>query len=417
LPTNLDGSVLRNAKLAGSFLAGASLAGADLSQADFSEDGSGPVVFAADREINGQLVSLRADLAGANLSGANFRAADLSSANLEAADLSQANLRFAILRQANLNRVNLSLADMRSAIMQDATLQQANLSGVNLTGANLTRADLSDVIFENTDFVSNVPVDFPGDMTYRDFLASLSNQDCVDGTFLLREDGTLAPTSLSVTDNLGRRFYNSGAWRNAVSYLCAADFSEATLRNLEPIRLYWAGVDLSQADLRFMNLREAVLEDVIQVDGMEYPLEADLTEVTYDLEFTTWPPNFVPPPNTPREEEQPGEVCHDHHDHGRQPEGRRRKDYHGGELGAWACAGRQAVLLVDLDPQGQCATILGLKQEPGAFNLLVRISQPIRWSTPPTGRICSSSWATGKLPRRRRCSKYSGLRSRSRNPG
>jgi chromosome partitioning protein len=29
------------------------------------------------------------------------------------------------------------------------------------------------------------------------------------------------------------------------------------------------------------------------------------------------------------------------------------------------------VLLVDFDPQGQCATILGLKQEPGAFNLLV----------------------------------------------
>jgi chromosome partitioning protein len=29
------------------------------------------------------------------------------------------------------------------------------------------------------------------------------------------------------------------------------------------------------------------------------------------------------------------------------------------------------VLLVDLDPQGQCATILGLKQEPGVFNLLI----------------------------------------------
>ena len=29
------------------------------------------------------------------------------------------------------------------------------------------------------------------------------------------------------------------------------------------------------------------------------------------------------------------------------------------------------MLLVDLDPQGQCATILGLKPEPGAFNLLV----------------------------------------------
>jgi len=29
------------------------------------------------------------------------------------------------------------------------------------------------------------------------------------------------------------------------------------------------------------------------------------------------------------------------------------------------------VMLVDLDPQGQCASILGLKQESGAFNLLV----------------------------------------------
>jgi len=29
------------------------------------------------------------------------------------------------------------------------------------------------------------------------------------------------------------------------------------------------------------------------------------------------------------------------------------------------------VVLVDLDPQGHCATILGLKPEPGAFNLLV----------------------------------------------
>lgn len=34
------------------------------------------------------------------------------------------------------------------------------------------------------------------------------------------------------------------------------------------------------------------------------------------------------------------------------------------------------VLLVDLDPQGQCATILGLKQEPGAFNLLVADYSP-----------------------------------------
>lgn len=39
------------------------------------------------------------------------------------------------------------------------------------------------------------------------------------------------------------------------------------------------------------------------------------------------------------------------------------------------------VLLIDLDPQGQCATILGLKPESGAFNLLVSeipLSQVIR---------------------------------------
>jgi chromosome partitioning protein len=41
------------------------------------------------------------------------------------------------------------------------------------------------------------------------------------------------------------------------------------------------------------------------------------------------------------------------------------------------------VLLVDLDPQGQCATILGLKQEPDAFNLLV--------SEIPAGKIIRST--------------------------
>ncbi len=44
------------------------------------------------------------------------------------------------------------------------------------------------------------------------------------------------------------------------------------------------------------------------------------------------------------------------------------------------------VLLVDFDPQGQCASILGLKQEPGAFNLLVAetpLAQVIRMTDRP----------------------------------
>ncbi|MBN1149418.1 MAG: ParA family protein [Anaerolineales bacterium] len=47
-----------------------------------------------------------------------------------------------------------------------------------------------------------------------------------------------------------------------------------------------------------------------------------------------------------------------------------------------ALLGRR-VLLVDLDPQGQCAAILGLAPEPGAFNLLVTeqsLGQSIRYT-------------------------------------
>jgi chromosome partitioning protein len=44
-----------------------------------------------------------------------------------------------------------------------------------------------------------------------------------------------------------------------------------------------------------------------------------------------------------------------------------------------ALRGRR-VLLADFDPQGQCATALGLQQEPGVFNLLVNTrSDPRQW--------------------------------------
>ncbi len=36
----------------------------------------------------------------------------------------------------------------------------------------------------------------------------------------------------------------------------------------------------------------------------------------------------------------------------------------------------KSILLIDLDPQGQCATALGIRQEPGAFNLLVAGLEP-----------------------------------------
>jgi len=44
------------------------------------------------------------------------------------------------------------------------------------------------------------------------------------------------------------------------------------------------------------------------------------------------------------------------------------------------------VLLVDLDPQGQCATILGLKQVPGAFDLLIS-EEPLNKVARTTDRL------------------------------
>jgi len=50
-----------------------------------------------------------------------------------------------------------------------------------------------------------------------------------------------------------------------------------------------------------------------------------------------------------------------------------------------ALRGRR-VLLVDFDPQGQCATALGLQQEPGTFNVLVNPSADMRQWIRNTGR-------------------------------
>jgi len=51
----------------------------------------------------------------------------------------------------------------------------------------------------------------------------------------------------------------------------------------------------------------------------------------------------------------------------------------------FAFTGRHS-LIVDLDPQGQCAIGLGLPQEPGAFNLLVNTNFETRQWIRPSGR-------------------------------
>ncbi len=52
---------------------------------------------------------------------------------------------------------------------------------------------------------------------------------------------------------------------------------------------------------------------------------------------------------------------------------------------AFCFAQKFETLLVDLDPQGQCSTLLGVKQEPGIFNVMVA-NRPLREQIHSTGR-------------------------------
>jgi uncharacterized protein YjbI with pentapeptide repeats len=60
-----------------------------------------------------------------------------------------------------------------------------------------------------------------------------------------------------------------------------------------------AGVDFSFADFRAANLVDAILSQVIQVEGQEYTLNADLSSISFD-EFTDWPPDYTPPASAKR---------------------------------------------------------------------------------------------------------------------
>ena len=285
-------------------MAGGTFNGADLSGANFSHGESGPVRFTDTLEENGELITLEATLSGANLSRANFQAAGLSSINLDSANLSRSNFRFADLRNAFLGQANLSSSDLRSANLADADLSQANLEEANLSGADLTRTDLTNADVTNAIFISTAPVDYPNDLTYEQFVSSFLASDCINGTYLLLSNGDLIESMQDVTINLGRRFYNSGDWRRAVLYICAADLSEATLHELVPAEHNLAGVNLRAADLRFVDLSRAILEDFIQVNELSYFLEADMRGIVYN-NFTSWPFGFTPPSSAPAEEFQP----------------------------------------------------------------------------------------------------------------
>jgi uncharacterized protein YjbI with pentapeptide repeats len=286
---------LTDAHLAGSYLAGATLGGANLSQASLSERGFPPVVWADTRTIGGQEFNLQADLSGANMANSNLQSANLAEASLASADLTRANLRYAILRNANLDRAQLQEADLRSADMQGASLDGTDLSSVQLTGANLSKANLVSTVISDTVFVSVNPIEFTPDTSYQDFISTIYAQDCQNGIFLLRTDEGLTASRFNLGPSLGRSYYNSRLWENARDYICVVNLNGATIASSFP-KIDLSGVNFSGATFKAANLAEAILKRVIQLNGLEYTLAADFSDIVYD-ELTDWPRGFSLPPS------------------------------------------------------------------------------------------------------------------------
>jgi uncharacterized protein YjbI with pentapeptide repeats len=150
---------------------------------------------------------------------------------------------------------------------------------------------------------------FPPGLSYAGLLSFLSTEDCLFGTFLIETDGDLDFSENDIAADLGRTFYTSGEWRDAVAFLCTARLSGVQVRG-DFGQTSLAGIDLSGADLAFSDLSRVNFEETVQVNGETFTLRADLSDVYYN-EFTTWPPGFEPPPSAPAPTNQPGGLTGD----------------------------------------------------------------------------------------------------------
>ncbi len=286
--------MLRGAHLGGAYLAGVSLAGADFSGADLSAGGTSPVILAGTTTINGEVTKVRAKLSGANFSKAFFPSANLQGMDLEGIDFNHANLRTADLRQADLSKADLTNADLRGANLSAAIVDGTDLSNSNLAGADLSYTMLNKASLHDVTLMSRVPVSFTVGLTFEDFFNFLIQQDCTNGTFLVVNDGIVSEAPVGQANDLGRAFYDSGAWRGAEMYMCGADLSYISLKGRKTRDVSVAGLDMHGADLSSTDVSNMIFEETIQVGNIPYKLSADLRDVIYD-KFTIWPPGFTPP--------------------------------------------------------------------------------------------------------------------------
>jgi uncharacterized protein YjbI with pentapeptide repeats len=219
----------------------------------------------------------------------------LRQANLNRANLSGADFANADLQGANLANAEISEADFTGALAMKVNADSANLQGANLAGANFSSSSLVKTNFVNTSFLKTYSIsslEMP--QTYQDFYDLLNSYGCRGGVFLVPKEGSVVPVPVNFAEDSGIGLYKSKDYQGAIAYLCLANLSGAKIRSLKIGPYYFAGVNLSQADVSSSNLSQAVFEDRLSLDGWEYPLAANLQGIVYDA-LTTWPQGFIPP--------------------------------------------------------------------------------------------------------------------------
>ncbi len=212
----------------------------------------------------------RAQLTFVNASSSQFQHANLSRANLNWADFIDAGMQNANLNSTRMNKTALVLADLSDASLIQSRMNQNNLFEANFTNANLSKAELVDIdktnnaIFKGANFES----------------ASLSTttfhtNDFSGASFKFAQLDTVRfrRTNLSDTSFFGARLKDSSLSFNTLNRVnmegMVADqvgFANATMKgaNLQSAWLnspFMGGVDLTQADLRFVKLQGGSVED------------------------------------------------------------------------------------------------------------------------------------------------------------
>lgn len=302
---NLEGASFARADFRGASVAGANLTGADLNSADMREGkimerGQNGILENRQRLGTNDSQSWRTIFTGAKLSdtimsnvkasGADFSDADLTGVVMQDAELSNVNFKGANLTDADFTGSDLKQANMEAAVIIGTVLESTELEGVNMDralsaesmGQNLAKStgkSIQDLIVAHTQWVNSAgktgqQLDLSG-IDMREVLGlrryPLTAIKAIAANFLgqdLREI-EMQSAKLDRSDFRDCRMmqgdFRGCSMRKAV--LARANLAGA---NLGPLKIETPDnktrlirCDLSGAELRFSNFRDANLQDCI----------------------------------------------------------------------------------------------------------------------------------------------------------